>query len=407
MDDSRFDDIIKKKVAEYQEPAFDASALEAFHRQMQSLPSPPWYAPYGSELRLGAAIGVSTLLIILSLWYFQGRRTSAWEQNVALIASQQEKITLLARELDVLKATPRDTVYIQREDFQTKTLLNRISQLELMLREKADNAPSGMYADAPVSSIRPAVFYPAGVSTPVIVRWDLQPETMKETAPNGLGETGKFSAKTHRELEKHYRNGIGIRIGPAVDVSKGKYQAGNGRMDLSGALLADVIISPSLSIESGGRFTHRFYEVPGDEITSGALALPNINRDLGPLVTADVDTWMLELPIHLKYRAPLSPTSHWLAGAGYSAFIMTRQIFEYDYQLDGSQSVKVNESHSFDGMRTYPGMLNFSLGMSNQFRNNKILETSFYYQHGTGKRGIEQIQANYFGLRAAYWFTIR
>ncbi|MEX1240107.1 MAG: hypothetical protein WEB30_10330 [Cyclobacteriaceae bacterium] len=415
MDDNRFDDIIKGKVGEFEEPGFDAAALANFHHQMDSVHVSPWYSRYRTELLGGGAITMSTLLILLSLWYVNQQKSDVWEKNAALIALQQEQIAKLTRELDELKELAPDTLYIRPERIEVQTLLTKIAALESVINDlaarSANNSTPGLSPHHPVArTVTPAAFYPSDETTPLVVQFYSNPGDIRaqqhDHASSGI-ESGKFSAKTQRELEKHYHNGVGIRVGPALDLSKGIYEAGHGRIDFSGGVLGDFILSPVLSIETGGKFSHRFYEIPGDEVSSSGILLPDIDPDMQPLVTADIDSWTVEVPINLKYRSPLSMRSHWLAGIGYSSVFMTKQIFEYDYQLDGNQSVQLNESHHYSQTKMNPGTLNFSLGLSNQFRSNKILETSLYYQNRLGVTGLEKIQANFIGIRAVYWFTVR
>lgn len=416
MDDSRFDDIIKRKVSEYEEAGFDAGALDALHRQLGSVHVSPWYSRYHSELLIGAGFTVSTFLILLALWFLNNQKTEAWNKNVRLIEFQQEQITQLKGQLDDLEKPPADTVYIREESMPVQTLLNKISELELIIRNLGTQSDHDSYAarsfDIPVSTtLTPAIFFP-NEKTPITLQVNdgltsAPKNEARPTTPPGQDQTEPFSVKTFRSLEKHYRKGVGIRIGPALDFSKGLYETGQGRIDYAGGLLGDFILSPSLSIETGAKFIHRFYKLREGDLSTPDIRLPDINPDLEPVISADVDAWMLEIPVSLKYRMPLSMKSHWLAGIGYSSQTVTKQIFEYEYELEGNSSVRINESIGYTRTKIYPGTLNISLGISNQLKNKKIIESSLYYQHGLGDTGIEKMRSNFIGLRAAYWFTLR
>ena len=61
MDDKDFDDIIKRKVGEHEDPVFDSSALSSFHQQMATLDYMPWTSRYRTELMIGSGIAISTL----------------------------------------------------------------------------------------------------------------------------------------------------------------------------------------------------------------------------------------------------------------------------------------------------------------------------------------------------------
>lgn len=417
MDDKRFDDIIRGKLGEYEVQDYDASALDALHHQMGSVLPSPWYSRHRTELVTGSAIVVSTVVILLSLWLSTYQTNETWDKNASLIALQQVQIDNLTRALNELRALPKDTLYVQKENMHpgVAPLLNKIENLERAIKDLTSKLASIRNVESndpsPIrTSMTPAIFYPYS-STPVNVSFNqhsgLTGGLHDEGSNKSLRHPGKFSADTQRALEKHYQDGIGVRVGPALELSKGFYEAGTGRLDFSGGLLSDLIVSPSFSIETGVKFSHRFYEIHGNALASSRIVLPNTNPDLGSILIADVDSWMLEVPVNLKYRAPLSPRAHWHAGIGYASLFMTKQIFEYDYQLDGNQSARVNESHNYPGTKVYPGMLNISFGFSNQVKNNKILETSLYYQFGLGARGREDLHADYLGLRTAYWFNVR
>ncbi len=201
----------------------------------------------------------------------------------------------------------------------------------------------------------------------------------------------QFSAKTARELEKHYRKGMGIRLGPTLDLSKGFYDQGTGGIDIAGGLLGDFIVSPSLSVETGAKFIHRYYEISEEELNTN-LTLPYVNPDLAPVTQADIDSWMIEVPMNLKYRYPLSLKTYALVGLGYSSVIYTKQVLEYSYNFDAIPSGYITEPHILTDVTRYSGTLNISLGISKRLKNNKILETSLYYQHGLGEMGVEKNQ---------------
>jgi hypothetical protein len=160
-------------------------------------------------------------------------------------------------------------------------------------------------------------------------------------------------------------------------------------------------------LETGGKFIHRVYELSDDEIRAIHTKLPNVNAELAPVTSADIDSWMIEIPLNLKYRYPLSTTSHALASLGYSSILYTKQVLEYSYDLDAVTSGYITEPHSISNFTQYDGTVNISFGLIKRLKNNKILETSLYYQHGLGEFGVEKIKSNFLGIRGAYWFTIK
>jgi hypothetical protein len=216
-----------------------------------------------------------------------------------------------------------------------------------------------------------------------------------------------LSSKTLRDLEGHYQKGIGIKVGPTMEISNGIYSYGKSQFKVSGGLLADLIVSPSLSIETGAKYMTRYYEI-NDPNEFAKVELPAVDESLGTLKTAEMDYWVIEIPINLRYRHPISTKSHWIGGIGYSAMLYWRQVFEYEYNYSaGGDSFILGSDYESHQVAFNPGILNFSIGLSKKLKENKILETSLYYQQGLGPMGIEKIHSNFFGIRGIYWFTLR
>jgi len=426
MDDHKFDDIIKGKVGDYEAPGFDPAALSALHHQMATLTIWPWYSRYRTELFVSSGLFLSTLIILWSQWSFSSRETQAFEKNDLLLKTQQEQIAKLQLEVDNLKSLTPDTMRIIEIKEQTSPLnshyLQRIKTLEYTIQKmKEANLTSVTVEDqAPRASMDSSMspgwmsatdadFQAAPFTTRLVPREKsnesihAQPEI--GTIPDGVS-SHQLSVKTMRNLEKHYRNGIGIRLGPALEISKGFYDVGSGKFDVLFGVLGDFILSPSLSVETGAKYTRRIYEISDKEALLD-MSLPNVNPTLGPLVNADIDSWILEVPINLKYRYPLSMKAHLLAGIGYSSLMYMKQVFEYSYELDSDPSAQINTTYKTEKFALNPGMVNISLGLSKELKNKKIVETSLYYQHGLGALGTEKVKANFLGIRSTYWFTIK
>ncbi len=51
--------------------------------------------------------------------------------------------------------------------------------------------------------------------------------------------------------------------------------------------------------------------------------------------------------------------------------------------------------------------INVAIGTSMLLNHQARLEFSLYYQYGLGKNSVEHMKASNFGLRTAYWFTLR
>ena len=419
MDDRDFDDIIKRKVGEHEDPVFDSAALSSFHQQMATLDYLPWPSRYRTELMIGAGIAISTFLVIMSVWLLNTDASESLKKSNLLIQDQQKKITELQTEINVLKKRKPDTVYIRQvtmsdvESMHLEEMKLTIFKLKMdlaissgkiqSLSAGADSLSlentSNLYFDPHHSNLFPSKVVPTEKNRKSMRAVDKSDGERKKSHT-------KFSVKTLRELEKHYRTGMGIRLGPSLDFSKGFYSQGTGGIDIAGGLLGDFIVSPSLSAETGAKFIHRFYEIPEEELNTDPT-LPYVNPELAPVTQADIDSWMIEVPMNLKYRYPLSQKTYALAGLGYSAVIYTKQVLEYSYNFDAIPSGYITEPHTITDVTQYSGTLNISLGISKRLKNNKILETSLYYQQGFGEIGIESNGSNYLGIRGVYWFTVK
>lgn len=422
MDDHLFDESIKRKVGNYEETAFDPASLAALHHQMAGMKTWPWYSRYRTELIVSSGLVLSTLFIVFSQWFLSKQYGNINESSLLELRQQNQQITEMQKKIEYLMTRSPDTVKIEVVNEQSSTLylslLDRIKSLEAALNHFNEQSAQDPAQHSNISGLR--------TDSTTAKQWsgeqDLYESSSARLSPrNKISESvqalpmvrnhadpssRQLSVKTTRELEKHYRNGIGIRLGPTIELSKGIYPEGNGGLDITGGVLADVIVAPALSLETGIKYIHRFYEV-SDITELSRLSLPGVDDDLGTLMYADIDSWMFELPLNLKYRYPLSMTRHLLAGLGYSSLLYSKQVFEYGYQVENNPYVSLTSDFKSSEFRFYPGAVNISLGFSNQLKNRKILETAIYYQHSLGKLGQEGTRPAFLGVKAVYWFSIR
>ena len=419
MDDKDFDDIVKRKVGEHEDPVFDSAALSSFHQRMETMDYIPWYSRHRTELVIGSGIAISTLLIIMSGWWLNNDASHALKKSNLLIQDQQKKIIALQTEINTLKKRKQDTVYITQanmSDAEYRKLEEMKSTIVMLKNDIAISSAKmqslSTLSDSPSLETTSNVYndpLDSYLFSSRVIPSEKNQNSMRAIDTSSCEREksrAQFSPKTARELEKHYRNGIGIRLGPMLDLSKGFYDQGAGGIDIAGGLLGEFIVSPSLSVETGAKFIHRVYEIPEDELNSN-LTLPDVNSDLAPVIQADIDSWMIEVPLNLKYRYPLSSKLYALAGLGYSSVIYTKQALEYSYNFDAIPSGYITEPHTINDVTRYSGTLNISLGISKRLKNNKILETSLYYQQGLGEMGVESNDSNYLGIRGVYWFTVK
>jgi hypothetical protein len=415
MDEKLFDDKIKNKVYDYEDPDFVPSALDALHQQMNSVSPWPWYSRYRTEIIVGSGLVLCTLIILWSQWYMGMRTAEALNEKILILENQQAQIEKLQNEINLLKTTPPDTfkiVEIQAmHPADYYALLHRIKLLEAAVHER-NEMRSGIYQEHETSwrngkfewdyaaidtSLHSRLFAPGNSPKSLPYNDDMKD---KQSVP------AELSAKTIRELERHYREGLGIKVGPVAEISKGIYPQGSGEFDFTVGVLTDLILSPSLSVETGAKHIHRTFEVEDEDMLS-SLNWPGIDESLGKLKNVEIDSWIFEIPVNLKYRYPRSLKSYWLTSVGYSSIIYSAQHLEYEYGIDSNPLATISSTHGYNNLTVYPGMLNFSIGLSNQLKNRKILEASLYYQLGLGKTGIEENKQSFFGVRGVYWFTIK
>jgi hypothetical protein len=195
-----------------------------------------------------------------------------------------------------------------------------------------------------------------------------------------------------------------------MDISTGIYQGGKGNMDMGGGLLAELVLSPSLSLETGIKYMHRSYQLEKEAALENP-ALPSIDTTLGALNKAEIETYLLELPMNLKFRYPLTSKMHWIISGGYTSILYLSQQFEYSYTYDvnhGQDEINftINSSERNNDAHFYAGTLNFYTGVSQWIKNSNTLELGLYYQHSLGGLGKENIQPQFLGVRGLYWFKV-
>ncbi len=432
MDDQRFDDSLKSKVGDYEDSGFDPAALAALHHQMAAALVVPWYSLYRTELLIGSGIVASTLIILLSQWFMNTNAIAAMDEKIIILQAQQEEISNLQNQLSLLRNAPPDTIRIieirEQPSSNYTSLLYRLRLLEAEAARRdvvgnAQNENSESSYGLVGKDYFTGLNFNESQSTSTAASYRnsfpkrLSPkEKEKESAhaePDNSAlvvqsDAKNLSANTLRDLEKHYQKGIGIRVGPTVEFAKGFYSEGTqGDIALTYGVLGDFILSPSLSIETGVKYSKRYYDISDTDALLG-LPLPGDDQSPGTLQIAEIDSWMFEIPVALKYRYPLSLKTHLLGSIGYSSLLYRKQIFEYDHLFpSGGDAYTLASEYESSKTSFYSGSLNITLGISKKLKNNEILETSLYYQYGIGEKGIEKTNVNFLGVRGVYWFTVR
>lgn len=217
----------------------------------------------------------------------------------------------------------------------------------------------------------------------------------------------KLSPQMIRQLERHRANGIGILGGPSIELSRGIYSVGSGSKDISPGLMVDLILSPSFSLETGLHYHKRYYEIDGADSNDNDKEWPGHDQSLGPFEAVEIDSWMIEQPLNLKYHHPLNLNKRFLVGLGYSNVINTRQELEYIHYLNQDPSIEVTQVYEDGEFSIIGGTANFSLGYRVTNKRRHAFEFTLNYKKGIGPAGIEETSKNYIGFRGVYWRNLR
>lgn len=414
MDDSRFDDIVKGKIGEFEDSTFDPSAIAALHSRMASESDWPWHIRYRTEIVVASATMAIILFTMLTQWYFNALNAESYQLELKHLREQNDKMNGLLASTKELKTPVADTITIierrERDPLVYAELVRQIDDLKVLLTDSlrailgSGGAKSALTAEgsrASLTGFYQGAFHPFEVSTLGFAK--AADSGTSDGAVSNV-EPRKLSAREIIKKE-NYKRGVGFRLGPTADVSQGLYPAGVGEVNVGYGVLADFILSPTLSFETGIKYTHRFYMASENELSK--IALPFVNASVGPVKLAEIDSRILEIPLNVKYRLPLSMKTSFVGRIGYSSMIYTGQTLEYSYEFDPANNLFAKDSHNQNSLHFYPGALNFSVGASRLLKNKKILEGGLFHQQGLGKAGVEKNRPSYFGARAVYWFPIR
>jgi hypothetical protein len=156
-------------------------------------------------------------------------------------------------------------------------------------------------------------------------------------------------------------------------------------------------------LESGLKYQHRDYSYEHPEEKN--MHFPATDQTLGVLKKAEIDFWLIEIPLTLKYRYPFSLKTQGLIGIGYSSFISRKQAFDYSYGYN-SDNVFINAVHESKAVKFYPASINITLGLSRQIKDQK-LEMSMVFNKGISGIGLEKTRADFFSLKTVFWFPVK
>ncbi|NJM25176.1 MAG: hypothetical protein HC859_06410 [Bacteroidia bacterium] len=408
MDDQQFDERIKSAIEGYEATGFDTEAHSAFRRRYDSMPSVPWYRRYRTEMVLLAGMAACTFVVI---WYMHRIAPSSEADGIALLTEENRQ---LRTQLDRMTALPGNAPPARRDTVVVVQMVNTPSDDYLLLRSRIAHLEQMLSAQAPVSEaveeqsdvgaqLPETAAYRRRLALHAVAKAGARASALQYNDNKPDMHVRKLSAPVIRALERHYHTGVGVHVAPTAEVSRAFYKQAQGAFNGSVGVAADLILSPSLSLETGIKYLRRYYEVEDMH----AARLPGVDESLGSFDVAEIDTWGLEIPLNLKYRYPLDVRTHLLVGAGYSANVYFKQVFEYDYRIPQNNGFTVASTYANRKPQVYPGTANALVGFNHSLKNGRIFEASLFYQYGLGQSGLENVTPRYLGLRAAYWFRLR
>lgn len=464
MDDNRFDKIIKSKAESYEVPSDDKGSLSDLHHRMALENNPSWLARHRNELITAASV---VLIAILLFWW----QNNSHHSEISLlnkeinqikgqnddISAQNIQLTQLLSRLEKNEANTRGVLEeLSRENGYDKQLITQLSKDLIALRgqlntlKAEENSRSGPFSDAqwvylgresdlPDEVIQKLqredglvrkgeyIFLEIDEGKPKLdVPWLIRPlnisneyrypeyvfvfdsvNDQRNLIAEQVPTKYQVSLKQYKELEKHYHKGVGFKLGPTVESYLGSYSVDDVTRSWGFGLLGQLVLSPSWAIETGAIFHERKYRAGAEQLIG--LNLPPIDENFGELKDIESTSFLFEIPINLRYRVPLNYKTAIVASVGLSALLYTRQQIEYLQLLETSPDffVGVETSTDFKDPDLHFGTANAAIGLQKRLSNGKQLEISAFYKKGISEIGVEQVNADFFGLRGSYWFTFR
>ncbi len=446
MDDNDFDDLLKGKLKDYEDPTYDPSALDGLHERLSSFQPTPWYA--SNSLR-SAFISSLFLLTAINTYFFI--YNSGIQQNT--INKQHEIKLTNSNALDSLKAvinqlqctvaeqklenstpatlaTPNFRLHLlnqnesnplsgidvgykvklgSRENISSE-VYNKLKEEDLLTEEhgevflllpKKTNATAQPPFHTHLSGLLVAA--PQPLQLQLIALSSTQSENKKLIHPIPEGKT---SLAARNALERHYFNRLGLRVAPHLDLVKGIFSQGSGAITPRVGLTADWLVAPRFSIESSLDYTTTENQLTKNEIPEYA----QYNPQLGICEKAIYSNRLVSVPLNVKYRQWISDRSQLILRAGYTPYFLLAKQFQYNYvrpDINGLTDDRTTTLNSYRDFKFYGSTMSTSVGlMVKRDKYKGLWEASIFYERSTGK-GFDQKNIQLVGLRTAYWFTVK
>jgi hypothetical protein len=473
MDESSFDDLIKSKLDNYEDPTLDEGAFVRFEETLLASQPMPWYNHNLSRLGLAASAIIVTLLniYILTLYKSKNKVTVLSSKSIAETRKMDSLTTIInqfrLRENKLIKAEENNRVTIKEREAELSQVVKQNSLLQQRLTEVhsqpnkiiENSYPSdpssivsiGKASDLPANLVRllreqnlaivddrnDQVYLFASYRLHQVLRQaqqlnshltpislfvinEVQPfnaDNLKIQAPATLvkGVKKLMSLKQRNELEKHYFSGIGINIGGHLDFLQSSFSSGSGSFNPRIGVLADWVVSPRLSIETGFDY---FTNSIAFEKDIERIYLPRQTDQFGPLQTARIDNYLLSTPLSIKYRQWVGEKTQSIFKLGYSPYYSFSSKYNYSYPFSKPQhpndpddpaykSPRINTVEESTLKGYYGASLTGSIGLSRVIKKKNVFEASLFYEKSLGTMGQQGLKMNLIGLRTAYLFNMK
>ncbi len=452
MDDHSFDKFIKDKLDGYEDSSFDPSALEGFHERLAAFRTVPWYQTNFTYYLAAASL---TLFTFINAYLFWPANKEGANKNISLKSKEQQVIDSLTTVIHHLETQSKIVIVPDSASMKNSSasLTNKSNKPGL-----ATSRNKNMIALGPVSDLSPGLYEtllhkgmlvvenekaylvsPDRVSSPYGGLTDYSQARIAEVYPSPESSLKNFSAapesdaytakvekiekhntvssKTRKALEKYYSKGIGINLAPHVDLVQGIFSKGDGLITPRIGVVADWVVSPSLSFETGIDYfktSVRFRD--RDDFQN--VTFPNEDPSLGTINNGRIENTLLSTPIALKYRQWISEKSQAFVRVGYTPYFSVLQEYECGYDFNnkgnyypngssGSSPHLVDSYKQYDDRYFYGNTSSISLGLTRQMKEKNKLEASVFYEKSLSAVGNEKSGMQLFGLRTAYWFNLR
>ena len=345
MDDNKFDQRIRNKVAQYRDQGVDPGALEGLHQRLAGVSyALPWYKNLKIPALVAASVALISLLNFGLYSYIYQSDNEGLLHEISQLRQDQQRLYELQNQLNNNESQRIDTVYIYEDKTveepggaeRLEALLAALSPEELdglMQKygpgQESQNAykglnESGLYVtgleDAP-KEVRSYLYsaglfiYDNGKKVPVAVNnfpnraqtrklgkkgYYLTENNWQPFVDIGVGADNKnevtkatgggknndifLPPRILRILEKNEMDGVGFRWGPELKLFGQNYDLGDGEPQIGAGVLVEFVLSPSLRLESGLQYAKLDYSLK----ESGINDLGEDELSMFPALNTDI-----------------------------------------------------------------------------------------------------------------------